>query len=242
MAVGSFTVAGVSSAASDSSRFESEAELQQALAGLDLAQDERFPYMFVRREVPVAGCVPDLVIVRFADLPSPTLWPARRSFRHAYVLWILRRHGRLRVETVADKMFEPIARTRAVIGDLLSTGALAESRTGAVFISPSLAQVTAEVIAIEAKLSRWRDALAQAVSYQRFSDRVLVAMDSAGIPRTAEALDEFRRAGAGLVSVTRDAWEWVIPPRRPSRRRGPEWDYLVSSAASPQRQTLWSFR
>jgi hypothetical protein len=222
-----------------SAAFESEVALQQTLARLDFVQGDNYAHTFSRREVPVGGCIPDLVLVRFAEPPDAGLWPTRRSFRHAFVVWLLRRHGsRLHPETIAARAFESLARIRPVLDDLLETGALREAESGALALSPLLVRVQAEVVAVEAKLRRWREALDQATAYARFADRVLVAMDATAAPRTVEALAEFRRRGAGLLAVGTRDFEWLVSPRRSTRKPGPEWDDLVSSAGA-MRQTLW---
>ncbi|MEB2346586.1 MAG: hypothetical protein OZ948_17815 [Deltaproteobacteria bacterium] len=229
-----------------SAGFEREADLQGALASpevLGAALDEigfgGFDRVLARREVPVGGCIPDLVVVGFAGEPCLDVWPRRRTYRHAYVVSMLRRHGRLRPETIAAKAFAPLDRIRPVLDDLLASGAICQAESGAVSLSPSLAESDAEVVAVEAKLRRWREALEQASSYATFANRVLVAMDAAGAPSTPEALAAFRERGVGLLTVRSGTVECLVPPRRSSRRADPQWDYLVSSAAAPGPQTLW---
>lgn len=225
--------------------FANEAALQDALedglARLDLASNRALPHALARREVPIGGCIPDLVLVRFAEIPSPALWPARRSFRHAFVISLLRQRGPLRIQTIASKAFESADRIQPVVDDLLMTGALSRASTGTVSLSHPLAFMEAQVIAVEAKLRRWKDALKQAAQYTSFANRSVVAMDVGGVPRSADALDQFRRSGIGLCAIGPEGAEWLVVPRS-TQRRGPEWEYLVSSAASPRRHTLWSLR
>ncbi len=57
------------------------------------------------------------------------------------------------------------------------------------------------VVAVEAKLSRWRDALAQAATYQRYADRVFVALPERFAGNAFRHADEFRAAGVGLLRV-----------------------------------------
>lgn len=234
--------------AADGPRFEREVDLQIALAspeflGAALAQvglgSDRFDCLVARREVPVGGCIPDLVVVGFAKAPRSDVWPRRHNFRHAFVVSLLRRHGRLRAETIAAKAFAPLDRMRPVLEDLLTSGAVTGSDSGAISLSPLLANADVEVVAVEAKLRRWKQALQQATEYARFADRVVVAMDAACVPRAPSVLAEFRACRVGLLGVGSADAEWLVSPRRASRRANPEWDYLVSSAASPRPQTLW---
>jgi hypothetical protein len=58
------------------------------------------------------------------------------------------------------------------------------------------------LIAVEAKLLRWRDALAQAAAYRRYADEVYVALpEGFGAPAIVSA-DLFRAAGVGLLIVS----------------------------------------
>jgi hypothetical protein len=234
------------------SAFQREVELQrrlaeaefirQILSELDRSAESIFPYVFARREVQIAGCIPDLVIVRFAEPPSGELWPTRSTFRHAFVVSLLRRYGRLFPETLAAKAFSRLERIQPTVDDLLASGAIAESNSGAVFLSPRWATTCVEVVAVEAKLRRWREALEQAQSYSRFADRTLVAMDQAFAPRDLEEHKEFRRRGVGLISVGPESFECLAPPARSSLKPSPEWEYIVSSVVSAKGQGRWALR
>lgn len=234
-----------SSRSQGSLAFQNEAALQNAiltrLDRLDHTSDRALPYALARREVPVGGCIPDFVLVRFSEVPSPSFWPARRSFRHAFVISLLRRRAPLHIESIASRAFESADRIRPVVEDLLSTGAISRSTTGAVSLSPAFALLEAEVTAVEAKLHRWKEALRQAVQYTSFADRSVVAMDAKGIPRSADALRQFRREGIGLCAISRRGAVWLVMPRA-TNRRGAEWEYVVSAAASPRAHTPWSLR
>jgi hypothetical protein len=222
--------------------FSRETELQGKLESFDLALEGRFAATFWRREVPVGSCIPDFVYVRFAELPSSSLWPSRWTFRHCYVLWLLRKKIRLFPETVASFTYEPLARIDGVIQDLLKSGAILQSRSGALNLSQEMANLRTEVIAVEVKLRRWREALAQALTYQRFADRVFVAMDERNIPSDDETLDLFRKSRVGLCSMSNDTFTWIALPRIRPRLLGAEREYLVASAAASPRQTLWALR
>jgi hypothetical protein len=56
-----------------------------------------------------------------------------------------------------------------------------------------------EIIAVEAKLTRWREATAQAASYLRFADRSYVALDGNQVRITGPILDSVRAANVGLI-------------------------------------------
>lgn len=219
--------------------FHSEAALQAFLAervelpmAFDLARS--------RREVPVGGCVPDLVSVSFREMPDAGIWPSKWTLRHIHVLNAASRR-RLHLRSLAARCPESEDRLRPLVRDLVRTGALVEFASGALGVAEEIAAIEAEVVAVEAKLDRWGDALRQAISYKRFADKAIVAMDSAGAPREPEAWSEFAREGIGLCAVSSDSTEWLVPARRVGSSRSPERHYLIASAAT-SRQTWWSFR
>lgn len=57
------------------------------------------------------------------------------------------------------------------------------------------------VIAIEAKLTRWRDALRQAAEYRRYADRSYVALPRSCAAVALEGKAAFAEAGVGLLLV-----------------------------------------
>ncbi len=61
-----------------------------------------------------------------------------------------------------------------------------------------------DVIAIEAKLTRWKDALEQARSYQDYSDRSYVALDARRVHVTDSMVSEFEKYGVGLIMCRPD--------------------------------------
>lgn len=230
---------------SESSRsllFENERALQRALVGGHLGPGAQYPVCFIRPEVPVGSCIPDIVCVRFAAAPRIDLIPSKFTFRHAFVLSVLRNRSPLRAETIAANCFEPPEKLRPVVEELAAEGALIPLHTRSFALSPLLTEIETEVVAIEAKLRRWKDALRQAEVYRRFADRVGVAMDARGIPSQPEALEQFRLSGIGLCSVTHHGTKWLVKPEKVPDCRGPEWEYLVCTAPSPSAQTLWTLR
>lgn len=75
-----------------------------------------------------------------------------------------------------------------------------------------------EIVAVEAKLFRWREALAQAISYQEFADRAYVAMDALRFQLTSDIADEFRQYGIGLLLCDRDTVHHAIVAKARARQ------------------------
>jgi hypothetical protein len=61
-----------------------------------------------------------------------------------------------------------------------------------------------EIVAIEAKLSRWRDALDQAYRNMCFAHRSFVCLPNAAAARAAQHVHEFETRGVGLCTIEDD--------------------------------------
>lgn len=222
--------------------FSSERELQLKLANClrPFAEDAR--EIRVRREMPVGSCIPDLVLVSMDSEPPTALWPTSWSYRHACVVAELRKRPALRPEMLAARLHESEERIGPVVQALLRAGAVCQSAGGALYLASEVRALRADIVAVEAKLMRWHEALEQALSYRAFADRAVVAMDAGMFSLSNEkALDAFRDAGVGLWLVNHDgAWP-VIAGRR--RAETSAWrEYVCSSAFLPRTQTLWMRR
>jgi hypothetical protein len=223
-------------------RYKTERDLQIEIASLDFGLVGFPDISYVRREVPVGGCIPDLVTIGFYEMPSTEYWPNNWSYKHSYVIWLLRQWKRLTAETIASLSFESLHRVKPIIQDLVESGAAVQTESGALILSKAVASIQAEVIAVEAKLRRWREALDQAIEYKTFADRVFVAMDSFGAPTEDGVLRKFFEYRVGLCAITTEGVEWLVYPRSNKQKRGHAREYLVTSAIVPSRQTLWSRR
>jgi hypothetical protein len=222
--------------------FKTERDLQLTLTALDLRLAEPCTATFIRREVPIGRCIPDVIYVRFSTIPRPDLWPRRWSFRHAHILWLLRETPHLRPETIASLSYERLERIQPLLDELRRSGAVVRSSFGTLSLSDEFASVVADVIAAEAKLQLWRQALSQAMTYRHFANRTFVAMDATTTPRAPEVLAQFRTNQIGLCAVDSKSLEWLVYPPRHTEPMGPDREYLITSAATPIRQHLWARR
>lgn len=76
-----------------------------------------------------------------------------------------------------------------------------------------LALSDVDVVAFEAKLSRWRVALHQAYRNTAFAHRSFVVLPSAAASRAVAFRGEFERRGVGLCAVRAGAVDVLIEPR-----------------------------
>lgn len=220
--------------------FQRERDLQIHLATMNSVLHESFEVTFTRREVSLGHCIPDLIYVRIAEMPSVRILPRNTTYRHSHTLWLLKQNGRLSLDRLAALSYDTADRMRQLVTDLIKAGSVIESG-GYLRLAPALSDLDCEVVAVEAKMKDWRQALAQAESYQRFADRVFVAMDPIGVPSNPDVIQMFRERSIGLCGVGDDV-QWIIYPKRHQRPLGPNHEYLLASALSSTRQQSWSLR
>ncbi len=221
--------------------FVNERELQSTLARLDLILPTKHRNVIYKREVPVGSHIPDFIYVCFDNEPDPSLWPARLTYRHAFVIWLLRQNP-LDSVALAARFHEPIERVEPILFDLQKCGAIELCDSNRLRLSAGMAAVGADVVAVEAKLSKWRAALHQAISYLRFSDSAFVAMDATRIRVSTMMLRQFEDSGVGLCATQRDRVEWLVEPKRQFDVSSPDREYLIASSITVGRQQLWSRR
>ena len=159
------------------------------------------PRMRVLREVDLGRVIPDLLIgVWRARTSAPAR--ARSDYVEAHVLAALQEDGASTGPEIADRIRIAPARTLLALARLARRGAITATPGGAWVLHTPWSSGSAEVIAVEAKLERWRDALAQAASYLEFADRSYVVLDGARVAAVPAVLESFANVGVGLLLLT----------------------------------------
>lgn len=160
----------------------------------------------IGREVAVGRSVADLVCLiaqgrsRISCLPSDPL-----SVIESVILATLRSRGPTRIDLLEQRC--GFARTALRDGALerLADWGLLELASGGRVVARDRWTGSFALIAIEAKLTRWRDALRQAISYRRYADRSYVALPASLAATALDAEDAFAEAGVGLLLVNGQA-------------------------------------
>ncbi|MCC6678884.1 MAG: hypothetical protein IT436_17295 [Phycisphaerales bacterium] len=130
------------------------------------------------------------------------------------MLSTLRRLGSARPETIGRHVFMSADEVRDLLEGRLSEWRLVKSRErGIVEVRASWVQA-AEVIAVEAKLTRWRDALAQATAYRRYADRAFVLLPKPSADLAIQHESAFRAAGVGLMAYDAQGVACMIASRK----------------------------
>jgi hypothetical protein len=162
--------------------------------------------MALARELTVGSNVADVVALLGPKRGCPRLaWARRLSVAESVVLARIRRHGpQPEAEFAAAKLRSAI--------ESLAQLKLVRVVAGVVQMTPSGAAQDVSVIAIEAKLRRWRDAIRQAAAYRRYADRAFVALPVAAAVLALRHRTEFAAAGVGLLVVSGKNVEEALPP------------------------------
>ncbi len=208
-------------------QFETEKELSDFLAS-DSRWLPKPSERFVRREVSMGSCIPDLV---FVDIPRrPTEHRGRITYVQAAVLASLRVLGETTPAGLCERVFLDEDTARTAIETLKRFGWI-EAREGLLKPEGWTLEHGGRVTAVESKLHRWRDALRQAAEYRAFADRVYVAVDAAHVGPARRNLDLFCETGIGLCAVKKTGVELLLESR-PHCDTSAEREYLLWNTLS----------
>lgn len=167
------------------------------------------------REVPVGADrtrIPDVVLIYFASCPDRV--QIALTYYDATILMTLLQQPATAVE-LSRRFYIPIADAAAAIRRLISNGLVVRCDDDFFAVNPILWIDDLRIVAIEAKLSRWRDAVGQAEQYFQFADEAYIA-----VPKEISDKQRVRRAcaavGVGLISVDSGGIAVIFCARRPS--------------------------
>lgn len=173
----------------------------------------RWPSVRVAREVGAGRTIADVVVAASTSCEWPPL-PTSLTITQSVVLSVLRTAGGTRRDILErycgltrDKLNE------GAIAPLLEMRLVQLSPGGCVRLRSSWHRKI-KLIAIEAKLLRWRDALEQAELYRGYADESYVVLPSSHAEKWRDMSAEFRRRGVGLFLVSNGDVRMVIAPAR----------------------------
>lgn len=152
----------------------------------------------VGREVGVGRNIADLVLLLQDDqTTSPTIGSLTTG--ECVVLASLRRYGATRIDLLEERC--GLRRTQLRVGALsrlLEWGLVRKGRGGAVALR-SNSSGTFSIVAIEAKLTRWKQAMSQAVQYFRYADLSYVLLPEGSAAPALANTNAFVSSGVGLL-------------------------------------------
>lgn len=142
------------------------------------------------------------------------------------ILAYLRAVGCARFDTIVNRL----GRTAGNISnslDALVRAAVVIHHQDRFSLDPAWRAILPEVVAIEAKVSDWRKAIAQAARNQLFSHRSFVALPISVAQRAAKA-DSINQLGIGILGVEND--ETITVVSKAIRKRPKVWAYYYQLA------------
>jgi hypothetical protein len=152
----------------------------------------------ILREPTLGTVIPDLLLGSWEPAAAPR--PRVRTTRiDAHVIAFLEREEGVVPTALARRLRLSAVAASASIARLTRAKALLVDETGALWLAPGSATDDIEIVAVEAKLARWQDAVAQAATYLEFADRSLVVLDGNRVRPHHRLVETARLAGVGLV-------------------------------------------
>lgn len=162
------------------------------------------------REPLIGSQIPD-VLVGIARGRRPTRDSRPLSGLECNVVALLSNSGDQDETAIQRALWMDEATTEHLVGRLVKRRVIRRLANGRLSLRSTAWAEQVELVAVEAKMKRWRDALRQAVSYREFVDRAYVVLDGNQV-RVAENLcAEFLSQGVGLLLQFGPSLRLVIP-------------------------------
>jgi len=160
------------------------------------------------REVIAGRAVADIVIVSSKVGMMPR-WTEALSLKDCVILASLRRNGAAGIDDLASRCCTTPDDLRSKCLDRLSDWGLVNvTRRGRISATRDWPG-SVEIVAIEAKLKRWRSALSQAAQYRRYADRSFVVLPSECTSRRI-SVEAFAAAGVGLLTFDGETIDTLV--------------------------------
>jgi hypothetical protein len=146
----------------------------------------------------ICGVIPDVLFCRWRTVPRLKLRrPA--TIIEAHILATIERSITSSRSALCEALFLSTSKAEESIRTLIRQGLLCLRRDGNLQIAKDANTNRASVVAVEMKLARWRDALAQASDYLRFANFAYAVLDGQRVTLSPEMVEAFSNAGVGLL-------------------------------------------
>jgi DNA-binding Lrp family transcriptional regulator len=164
--------------------------------------------LFLLKEPTVGNVIPDLLLGEWSD----DLRPLRRNFTfiEARIIALLDEHDELFEAEIADMLHLSEPAAARAFKRIERSGVTIETAEGKISLDAGAFTRALVVTAVELKLSRWREALAQGVSYLKFADRAYVVLDADRAEPDEAMIAAFRASRVGLFMLGAEMME-VVP-------------------------------
>jgi len=199
----------------ETTSFRFECEMVEPLVALlptvfDLHAGQRARLL---REQPIGSVIPDLLFgIWSGELPR---YRGLNGISRHILAWLSTRRIASSEEELRDDLLLSQHAADSAVLTLKRVGAISKRDSGEVELRPEFdVSDSIRLIAIEMKLKRWREALAQAVEYRKFADETYVVLDGIQVQMTDEIRNAFSANGIGLFFQRGGALEREISAKQ----------------------------
>jgi hypothetical protein len=210
--------------------FRLESDLHNRLLHENWSEDGSYEKIVIRSKMPISECIPDIVITKLNPPYSRIETKKKLTYKHTYVLWLLRKFGSLNIDDISAYFFEPNERIIKYVDDLLTMNFIHQNRSTNYSLNKIYSKSHSEISAIEIKIRKWKDALNQAKRYLLFADKVSVILDASRVKITDQIENSFQVDGIGLFIANENSLEMIVQPIIRRTNLSPEREYILFTA------------
>ena len=162
----------------------------------------------VLQETQIGNVIPDVLLGRCSA--NRMLGSVKTTYVEAAVFACVEKHVDLtKAQLLSELFIAPCTADRA-IQKLHRSGMVIQNPSGTISASPEYKTDRVEIVAVEFKIRRWREALSQAVVYRRFSNRAYAVMDENAVDLEPEMISRFYQSGVGLIVQSGEKLQLVV--------------------------------
>ncbi len=159
--------------------------------------------------------IPDLLFVATRSGSRSKKVPrVRLTAFDAWVVIALKRHGPVHHEELARDLHSNPDRVWLAIKRLRRYRIVTRMQDLRYALNDRRLIWTAEIVAVEAKLARWTDAITQALSYLSFANRAYVALPKRTVTNSKRVHGACEASGVGLIAVGPGKTEVLVRAKR----------------------------
>lgn len=166
---------------------------------LGLADSDRVTLL---EEPVLSNRIPDLLVGIWKADPGE-LVRASSTVVEASILAVLEEEGEMEETAVRESLYLHQQSADRAIESLEKQGLVNRTGPTRVALAPGAGARHIEIVAVEAKMRRWKQALKQATDYLGFADRSYVLLDGNQIASTEGIASECAARGIGLLVMHR---------------------------------------
>lgn len=191
--------------------------------------------LLVMPQVSVGQVIPDLVVVR--SVTSVRSARPSKEIRltglESWVVGELLATGALAESTLTYRLFTRTESTRAALAKLEKAGVVRRTEAETYILTADFS-TRFEIVSVEAKLTKWRAAIEQAKTYLRFSDETFIALPASVIDRNPRIYDRCIVEGVGLLAVTKRGVRVAVAPRSAAKPDPREKTWVLAKTGALQ--------